>query len=235
MGLLHDMFCQPFRTCKSEGYAAGSRTGLHVNRPKGRAPCWKSRFWARSGNDRLHGSMRITKIRRRLARAYELQRWQSRPQSRRAQGEAEAKTLCSRLGLPQNPWSAEVCAAPEVSRELRAAEQAQKTQALQCWRHSILHEPAGMGRWLRRREQVAVTKVSGLGREARTLQVHPTGFLKRFGTYGFNSEVRSEMISGLWCKDPQNPDRGLEQPAVKRCFSHAGPSSTIIRAGNQQQ
>ena len=173
MGLLHDMFCHAFNTCKAAGFAVGSRTGFRANRPKGRTPCWKSRFWARSGNDRQHGCMHITKLKRRLARAYELQRWQSRPRDRRAQGEAEAKTLCARLGLPHNPWSAEVRAAvrdlvSEVSRELRAAEHAQKTQALQCWRHSILHEPGGIGRWLRRREQAAVTKVSGLGREART-------------------------------------------------------------------
>ena len=173
MRLLHDMFCQAFHTCKSAGFATNSRTGLHANRPKGRIPSWKCRFWARSGNDRQTGSMHITKLRRRLARTYELQRLQSRPQPRRAQGEAEAKTLCTRLGLPQDPWSAEVQAAvkdlvSEVSQELRGAEKAQKTQALQRWRYSILHEPAGLGRWLRRREQVAVTKVSGLGRVART-------------------------------------------------------------------
>ena len=98
-----------------------------------------------------------------------------------------------------------------------------------------MHEPGGMGRWLRRREQVAVTKVSGLGREARTPQECTTllaGFWTRFWEdargQGPDEEAIYERLMRWALTDGANtqwepPSLSLLVAQARRATGAAGP------------
>ena len=131
---------------------------------KGCLPKWTARSWARSGNSGQAGCLGATKLRRRLARGYELLRWCNKPREHKAQQFCAAVPLCQRLQLGENPQEVTVKASlqarlPVWREELRGLEKANKNSALKVWKRRILNEPAGMGAWLRHRERVPVTSV----------------------------------------------------------------------------
>ena len=174
MTLLNDMFLNAVRACN----ASSSMCNVTADPPsrhwgkglaKGRLPVWKSRQWARAGPARCPGECASRKLRRKLARTYELKRWCEFPDSQRHARESEAYTLCRKLGFHADPWSHETlpwtsAQIPLLTKELRTLESNQRRDALKAWKNFILHEPSGMGTWLRQRELVPVNEVRGLGR-----------------------------------------------------------------------
>ena len=105
------------------------------------------------------------------ARLYERRRWQGGSRERREAARAEATTLCLKLGLSPDPFCAFVKdqvaeLIPASQHELKDAEDTRKRRVLTDWKHRLLNEPCGMGKWLKNREAIAVCKVTGLGWEA---------------------------------------------------------------------
>ena len=137
----------------------------NITRPKGLSPQWSQRPWVRQGPRTDDETMQVRKLRRRLARHYELLRWAKRTTSQSEPGIPQARALAKALGLPSLPEpSALRRDLPEEIAVAKAAlhslVQQQRKNKLRTWKDHILHEPGALGRWLRNRQAPPVTRVT---------------------------------------------------------------------------
>ena len=193
---------------------------------KGSTPQWQQRFWARSARKNTCGSMKIIKLRKRLARTYEFQR----------------------LLLRQNPWVHKDvalaglakrlqydCVSPQVlpkvrqdinrlKTDLKELDKQDRNERLKKWKDDLIHNPKSLGNWLRARERPCITKVQF----DQTFCHHPKevtkgirSFWEFFWTHQGYNESSDEVLRNFGFYSPQFFSPKLEAP-WKKLFDWLG-------------
>ena len=145
------------------------KLGQQANFPrqKGSPPQWSQRPWVGQGPRTDDETLQVRKLRRRLARNYELLRWAKRTTSQRESGLPQARALAYALGFPSLPEPSSLRKdLPEEIAELHTLVQQQRKTRLKAWKDGILNEPGALGRWLRIRQAPPVTRVTSQGSSA---------------------------------------------------------------------
>ena len=129
---------------------------------KGVVPGWRSRNWARSQNTWGKGSMKVVKIRKRLARLYEYKRLLTRPDGW-DQHRVSVNSLAKKLDLPVGPG-----ALPKLTQEISSTrlrldevERSTRNEVLKQWRERLRTDPKAVSRWLKSRDTCCVDIVKG--------------------------------------------------------------------------
>ncbi|OLP94640.1 hypothetical protein AK812_SmicGene23344 [Symbiodinium microadriaticum] len=124
----------------------------------GLEPCHKSRHPKRCGDLSGKGAMGVTKLRKRVARLYELKcclmlRLQD-DNPRKDQQTHTCHNLINRLALREHGWSVRnVCQALEVAkRDLSELEQKTRKARIDQWKRDFVSDLKFAGRWLRGRK-----------------------------------------------------------------------------------
>ena len=105
--------------------------------------------------------MQLRKLRRKVARAYELKRHLLRG-SPNPQQVAETANLCQHLNLdPQDPELLEILlkVLGHAKQELQSLQTRARNDRIKAWQHDMANDPKALGRWLKSRDAVPVTKV----------------------------------------------------------------------------
>lgn len=224
MGFVHDcsynrMFEAAFQLFINSGDLPAKELCLRQSGAisKGSTPQWQQRFWARSARKNTCGSMKIIKLRKRLARTYEFQR----------------------LLLRQNPWvHKEValaglakrlqygCVSPQVlpkvrqdinrlKTDLEELDKQDRNERLKKWKDDLIHNPKSLGNWLRARERPCITKVQF----DQTFCHHPKevtkgirSFWEFFWTHQSYNESSDEVLRNFGFYSPQG---NFSSPSLK--------------------
>ena len=107
----------------------------------------------------------MRRLRRRLARQYELLRWCNATADRRQAGLQQVVSLSRSLGF-QGQLDRDVLKRdlpPKISTDkavLHAQVTQQRTGKLKTWKESLLHEPGALARWLKKREAPQVARLT---------------------------------------------------------------------------
>ena len=168
---LHDMFRSAFAQVAQNPAWVSDLDTVHIElkkcTPKGVRPKWKCRSQLQTGPPESAGCMKLRKARKALGRCFELKKIALRqirqPDSANLKTiETLCKHLCSaNRDLVLNPADLGDLVRILTShikinlQELKELERQSRQSSLDKWRDFILHDPSGLGRWLRQREMAS--------------------------------------------------------------------------------
>ena len=129
--------------------------------PKGGIPFWEERFWSRSART-FSGSMKVLKLRKKLARLFEFKRLLARSGS-----EVQTQDVLQNLAKKLRYFDVSVQILPEVvqhisrvKQELQDTETETRKQKLKKWKEHITNDHEELGRWLKARDRPNIRAVA---------------------------------------------------------------------------